>query len=66
MKLTLTSLLARRRQRRLLALFGKLEFDPGYDYKAKRSRKSAVSPTLSGGHSPPADQNGPQSRTDDF
>jgi Arc/MetJ family transcription regulator len=30
---------ARREQRRLLDLFGKLEWDPGYEYKAERSRK---------------------------
>ena len=30
--------LARRQQRRVLELFGKLEWDPDFDYKAKRSR----------------------------
>lgn len=28
----------RRRQRRVIGLFGKIEFDEGYDYKAGRSR----------------------------
>jgi len=65
MKPTLTSLLARRRQRRLPGLFGKLEFDPSYDYKAERSRKSDVSPTPARGRSPARNQNGPQSPTDD-
>jgi hypothetical protein len=30
---------ARRRQKRLLELMGKLEWDPSYDYKAERSRR---------------------------
>lgn len=30
--------IARREQRRLLELFGKLEWDPGYDSKRERSR----------------------------
>ena len=34
----LQEFIARREQRRLLELFGKLEWDPGYDYKSERSR----------------------------
>jgi Arc/MetJ family transcription regulator len=34
----LQEFIARREQRRLLELFGKLEWDPGYDYKQERSR----------------------------
>lgn len=34
----LEEFIARRRQRRLLDLMGKLEWDPGYDYKAERTR----------------------------
>jgi hypothetical protein len=34
----LEEFIARRRQKRLLELIGKLEWDPGYDYKAERSR----------------------------
>jgi hypothetical protein len=34
----LEEFVARRRQRRLLELAGKLEWDSGYDYKAERSR----------------------------
>ena len=34
----LEEFIARRRQKRLLDLFGKLEWDKGYDYKAERSR----------------------------
>lgn len=30
--------IARHEQRRLSELFGSLEWDPGYDYKAERSR----------------------------
>ena len=30
--------IARREQRRLLELFGKLDWDPAYDYKRERSR----------------------------
>jgi len=30
-------LIARRRQKRLLELMGKLEWDPSYDYKAERN-----------------------------
>jgi hypothetical protein len=35
----LQEFIARRQQRRVLELMGKLEWDPGYDYKAERSRK---------------------------
>jgi Arc/MetJ family transcription regulator len=31
--------IARRRQKKMLELMGKLEWDSGYDYKAERSRK---------------------------
>ena len=34
----LEEFIARRRQKRLLDLFGKLEWDPTYDYKADRER----------------------------
>jgi hypothetical protein len=34
----LQEFIARRRQRRLLELMGKLEWDTSYDYKAERSR----------------------------
>jgi Arc/MetJ family transcription regulator len=34
----LQEFIARRRQRRLLELMGKLEWDPTYDYKAGRTR----------------------------
>jgi hypothetical protein len=35
----LEEFIARRRQKRLLELMGKLEWDTGYDYKAERSRR---------------------------
>jgi hypothetical protein len=35
----LEEFIARRRQRGVLELFGKLEWDPGYDYKAERQRR---------------------------
>lgn len=35
----LQEFIARRQQRRVLELMGKLEWDPGYDYKAERFRK---------------------------
>jgi hypothetical protein len=34
----LQEFIARRRQRRLLELFGKLEWDASFDYKAERER----------------------------
>jgi Bacterial antitoxin of type II TA system, VapB len=34
----LQELIAHRRQKRLLKLMGKLEWDPSYDYKAERNR----------------------------
>jgi hypothetical protein len=34
----LQEFIARRRQKRVLELFGKLEWDEAYDYKAERSR----------------------------
>lgn len=34
----LQEFIARRRQKRLLDLFGKLEWDTGFDYKAERKR----------------------------
>jgi hypothetical protein len=34
----LQEFIARREQGQLLELFGKLEWDPGYDYKRERSR----------------------------
>ena len=35
----LEEFVARREQKRLLDLFGQLDWDPGYDYKAERSRR---------------------------
>jgi hypothetical protein len=35
----LQEFVARRQQRRLLDLFGKLEWDESFDYKAERSRR---------------------------
>ena len=35
----LQEFIARRRQKRLLDLMGKLEWDEGFDYKRERSRK---------------------------
>jgi Arc/MetJ family transcription regulator len=35
----LEEFIARRRQKRLLDLMGKLEWDEGFDYKAERSRR---------------------------
>jgi hypothetical protein len=35
----LEEFIARRRQKQLLSLFGKLEWDTTYDYKAERSRE---------------------------
>ena len=35
----LEEFIARRRQKQLLTLFGKLEWDNTYDYKAERSRE---------------------------
>jgi hypothetical protein len=35
----LQEFIARRRQKRVLELFGKLEWDPAYDYKAERKRE---------------------------
>jgi hypothetical protein len=35
----LEEFIARRRQKRVLELFGKLEWDAGYDYKAERQRR---------------------------
>jgi Arc/MetJ family transcription regulator len=37
--IALKEFIARREQRRLLELFGNLDWDPGYDYKVERSRK---------------------------
>jgi hypothetical protein len=34
----LAEYIARRKQRRIRNLFGKLRWDPGYDYKRERSR----------------------------
>ena len=35
----LAEFVARRRQRRVLELFGKLEWDPRFDYKKERERR---------------------------
>jgi hypothetical protein len=35
----LEEFIARRRQKQLLGLFGKLEWDSNYDYKSERSRE---------------------------
>ena len=37
--LALKEFIARREQPKLAELFGKLEWDPSYDYKAERSRR---------------------------
>ena len=37
--IALTEFIARREQKRLLELFGNLEWDSGYDYKAERTRQ---------------------------
>jgi Arc/MetJ family transcription regulator len=37
--LALEEFVARRKQKKLLELMGKLEWDASYDYKAERSRK---------------------------
>ena len=34
----LEEFIARREQKKLVDLFGELDWDPGYDYKAERSR----------------------------
>lgn len=34
----LQEFIARREQKRLVELFGSLDWDPGYDYKSERSR----------------------------
>lgn len=36
----LQEFIARREQRRVADLFGKLEWDPSFDYKSERSRES--------------------------
>jgi hypothetical protein len=43
--LALEEFIARRRQRGLLELMGKLEWDSGFDYKAERSRSKIQSGT---------------------
>ena len=35
----LAEFVSRRKQRRILALFGQLEWDPRYDYKKERERR---------------------------
>lgn len=35
----LNEYIQRRKQLRIISLFGKVDYDPGYDYKATRSRK---------------------------
>lgn len=35
----LEEFIARRRQKRLRELFGQLDWDPGFDYKAERTRR---------------------------
>jgi Arc/MetJ family transcription regulator len=37
--IALKEFIARREQKRLLELFGNLDWDPDYDYKAERSRQ---------------------------
>ena len=37
--IALKEFIARREQRRLLELFGNLDWDPDYDYKAERTRQ---------------------------
>ncbi len=43
-RLALQEFIARREQAQILELFGTLEWDPEYDYKAERSRVEAASP----------------------
>lgn len=38
--LALQEFIARREQRRIVELFGKLDWDPAYDYKKERSRRA--------------------------
>jgi len=38
----LEEFVARRRQKRLLDLMGKLEWDPGFDYKKARHRRAVL------------------------
>src|SRR5262245_39054628 len=47
----LEEFIARRKQRRLIDLMGKLEWDEGFDYKAERSRRGPSSPTRASGRS---------------
>jgi len=35
----LTEYVAKRKQRRILSLFGTIDYDPNYDYKHERTRK---------------------------
>ena len=37
--MALREFIARREQKRILELFGNLDWDPDYDYKAERSRR---------------------------
>jgi hypothetical protein len=46
----LEEFITRRRQKRLLNLTGKLEWDEGFEYKAERSRIKRVIPAKAGTH----------------
>jgi Arc/MetJ family transcription regulator len=41
----LSEYIRRRKQVRILEAFGRFEFDPGYDYKAERSRRAGKTPS---------------------
>jgi Arc/MetJ family transcription regulator len=47
----LQEFIARRQQKRLLELMGKLEWDKGFDYKAERSRRHARADAATAGAS---------------
>ena len=51
--LALKEFVARREQKKLAELFGKLDWDPGYDYKSERQ------PARSAGGDSPISQNSP-------
>jgi hypothetical protein len=58
----LEEFIARRGQRRLIDLMGKLEWDEGFDYKAERSRRRRFSLTRASGRSRPVTTRPPQHR----
>lgn len=48
----LQEFIARREQRRVAELFGKLEWDASFDYKAERSHRSSCPPTATSSRQP--------------